>query len=103
MLLLEKMDLFDVKYGLLVANIEKVFDEENQNYLKQSDLLQIEGEQAMNEYIQRLNEHITNIKQSIVMLNMFENDVTPMLDEINRIFNMGIDYKKEWEEYCKCF
>jgi len=36
MLVLQKLDLFDVKYGLLVSNIEKIFDEETKIYLNNS-------------------------------------------------------------------
>ena len=42
MLVLNKADLFDVNYGLMVSNIEKMLDEENERYLSSSkELLEL--------------------------------------------------------------
>ena len=37
MLILQKADLFDVQYGLLVSNIQTIFEQENQIYLEESE------------------------------------------------------------------
>lgn len=99
MLVLQKADLFDVQYGLLVANIERVFDEENQTYMEQSAALQKEQREKMDTHIAKLKQQIAEIQNSISALNLYEDDVADSLNKINAMFDMGIDFDKEWSDY----
>ena len=99
MLVLQKADLFDVQYGLLVANIERVFDEENQMYMEQSAILQKEQKEKMDTHIANLKQQIAEIQDSISTLNLYEDDATDNLNKINTMFDMGIDFDKEWSDY----
>lgn len=99
MLILQKADLFDVQYGLLVANIEQVFEEERLAYLQQSEELMKIQEDKENGFIDELSLELNTLEQSISSLDLYEEDVTDSLNKINKIFNMGIDFDKEWEAF----
>lgn len=99
MLVMQKADLFDVQYGFLVANIERVFDEENQTYMEQSAILQKEQKEKMDTHITNLKQQIAEIQGSISTLNLYGDDVVDSLNKINAMFDMGIDFDKEWNDY----
>lgn len=101
MLILQKVDLFDVQYGLLVANIERVFDEVNEQYLNESKILFDSTIEKSKEYINMVNEHIREIKDSITNLNIYEEEVSPYLMKISEVFNMELDFNYEWNEFIK--
>ena len=99
MVLLEELDLFNLKYGFLIANIEKIFDEEKDKYMKKS-------EENFNYYADKMQEQLESIKESISIsvnniksLNVYEDDVIEDLDRINKIFEMNIKFEEEWKKY----
>ncbi len=99
MVLLEELDLFNLKYGFLIANIEKIFDEEKDKYMKKS-------EENFNYYADKMQEQLESIKESISIsvnniksLNVYEDDVIEDLDRINKIFGMNINFEEEWKKY----
>ena len=99
MLILQKADLFDVQYGLLVANIERVFDEEYKTYQDESDeLLKIQQEK-MDIYMEQIETEIDEIKKSLSVMNIFEDDASQKLNILNELFDIGIDFDKEWTEF----
>lgn len=99
MLILEKADLFDVRYGLLVSNIEKAFNEENDLYLEESSALFFQNAEEVQQLMEDVTIQITNIQETITQINVFETDITPEFEKLNRIFNMEIDFNKEWQEF----
>lgn len=99
MLVLNKLDLFNNKYGFLVSNIENIFEEENNRYVAMRNELLQEGRQVFEEEIQSIVSKIESIKSSINELNIYKDEVVPYLDKINEIFDMGIDFEEEWMDY----
>lgn len=99
MLILQKADLFDVQYGLLVSNIELAFREEYENYLEQTQTITTSSEEKMSMYFRNLTKEIQEIETSIESLNLFEDDATQSLNKLNEIYNMGIDFDREWSDY----
>lgn len=99
MVLLEELDLFNLKYGFLIANIEKIFDEEKDKYMKKS-------EENFNYYTDKMQAQLESIKESISIsvnniknLDAYEDDVIDDLDRINKIFGMNINFEEEWKKY----
>ncbi len=99
MLVLNKLDLFDVQYGLKIAKIEKIFDEETNSYIQQSN-------ENYNDYVSRVTLQMQEIKDSLKAsllnireMDLYSDDVIPELENISRIFNMNIDFEKEWEKF----
>ena len=99
MLVLNKADLFDVQYGLLVANIEKLIDEENKKYMLSSQELLELGMQEYEKGVEIIQLQIKELTQSIEMLDIYKNDAQSYLEEISKIWNMGIDFNAEWKEF----
>lgn len=99
MLILQKADLFDIQYGLLVSNIERVFDETNEIYLSESAELFKNDTKEMLRYMQLIKDHIFEIKESIASIDIKKEEVTPYLDQLSSMFNMEIDFNKEWNEF----
>ena len=99
MLILQKADLFDVQYGLLVSNIDAVFTEEYEKYKAEYAELTSGAEEQMKMHYEMLKQQIEEIKQSIDSIDFFEGDVTDGLNEINKKYNMGIDFEHEWQDF----
>lgn len=99
MLILEKVDLFDVQYGILVANIEQMFDEEYQNYQEQANYLTDQTKERMSVSIAEILIQMTEIDTSLGELNMYEDDATQVLKQLNDTYDMGLDFDKEWSEF----
>lgn len=102
MLILQKADLFDVQYGLLVANIERVFDEEYENYVTQSEEIMKQDKRVFEEQMSEIKAEIAEIRASIENLDFYTASVVDDLNRLNDIFDMGIDFNQEWAEYAKC-
>lgn len=100
MLILQKADLFDVQYGLLVSNIQTIFEQENQIYLEESERLKQQGEREAEEYMDGLHEEIAEIENNLADFDPFEGDACIELSKLNEIYEMGIDFKKEWIDFC---
>lgn len=98
MLVLEKADLFDVHYGLLVANIDRIFEEEEYNSYKESSqlLLQNLGYERMEKDVKMLGEQINEITNELLQLDMYQDSAYGSLNEINDTFDMQIDFDSEW-------
>lgn len=101
MLILQKADLFDVQYGFLVSNIQAIFEQENQAYLEESNRLKQQGEREAEAYMDELHEQIAGIENSLADFDPFEGDACIELDKLNEIYQMGIDFKKEWIDFCQ--
>lgn len=99
MLILEKADLFNVKYGLLLANIDRIFVEEEENYLLASKQLLEESSQDWENIMENIKSNISRIEHSIENINLYSQDVTESLNIINKTFHMDIDFDKEWSEF----
>ena len=53
----------------------------------------------MDEQIEALQKDINDIQESLSVLDVYHDDVTPYLQRISQIFDMQIDCEKEWAEY----
>ena len=87
------------RYGLLVANIEKLFDEEKKKYMSASKELLELGVQDYEKGIETIQLQIKDLTQSIGRLNIYKDDAQSYLEEISDIFNIGIDFNVEWQNF----
>ena len=101
MLVLNELDLFDVKYGLLTSNIDKLFNEENERYIQESEKLLSAGYEATNAELGLIEAEISDIVYSIQMLDLQSDDSLEPLENINKLFSMGIDFEKEWRYFTR--
>lgn len=100
MLILQKADLFDVQYGILVASMEQIFLDERQHYMDGSERAFEEIRAEMTFYMTELNEQLAQIEGTIKALDLYTDDALHGLEKINSTFAIGIDFKAEWREFC---
>ncbi|RMD02318.1 hypothetical protein D9O40_06690 [Clostridium autoethanogenum] len=99
MLVLQKLDLFDVQYGLLISNMEKVFDEANEEYLNESNILFENNSEEINRYMNNIKAHMQEIQESISKVDINKEEITPYLEKLNELFDMEINFNSEWNEF----
>lgn len=100
MLILQKADLFDVQYGLLIENIDAAFKEEQIKYENESAELLAQSKLNMETGFDTINNQLISIQNSIKKMDFYMSDVTPQLNQINEIYNMEIDFDAKWLEFC---
>lgn len=101
MLVLNKVDLFDVQYGLLTAKIDKLFKEENEQFVEESFKMLEEGYEISDETLKLIERDIIEIVDSIQELDLRKDDVIEPLENLNKLFSMGIDFEDEWRNFIR--
>ncbi|SDD50036.1 hypothetical protein SAMN05428987_5005 [Paenibacillus sp. CF095] len=99
MLVLEKADLFSVRHGLLMANIQKVFQRENELYLQELEGLTSSQQRGTELRLKEIAFEIEETKQRLQEIDPHKDSVIHELEKINRLFDMNIDFEKEWKSY----
>ena len=99
MLILQKMDIFNIRYGLMVAKIKEIFEEGRAEYREQLKLLEDETYTNIDKILEQTEFEIFNIITDISSANINEKDLKDEIDIINKTFNMGIDLEKEWNQF----
>lgn len=99
MLILQKMDIFNVRYGLMVAKIREIFEEGRAEYKEQLKLLEDETYTNIDKILEQTEFEIFNIITDISSADINEKDLKDEIDIINKTFNMGIDLEKEWNQF----
>ncbi|MGF0100871.1 hypothetical protein ACQRCV_08380 [Streptococcus alactolyticus] len=66
--------------------------------LSSQELLEL-GMQEYEKGVEIIQLQIKELTQSIEMLDIYKNDAQSYLEEISKIWNMGIDFNAEWKEF----
>lgn len=99
MLILQKMDIFNVRYGLMVAKIKEIFEEGRAEYREQLQQLEDETYKNIDKILEQTEFEIFNVITDIYSADINEKDLKDEIDIINKTFNMGIDLEKEWNQF----
>lgn len=99
MLILQKMDIFNVRYGLMVAKIKEIFEEGRAEYKEQLKLLEDETYTNIDKILEQTEFEIFNVITDISSADINEKDLKDEIDIINKTFNMGIDLQEEWNQF----
>lgn len=99
MLILQKIDIFNVRYGLMVAKIKEIFEEGRAEYKEQLKLLENETYENINKIMEETEFEIFNVITDIYSADINEKDLKEEIDTINKTFNMGIDLEEEWNQF----
>lgn len=99
MLILQKMDIFNVRYGLMVAKIKEIFEEGRAEYREQLKLLEDETYTNIDKLLEEAEFELFNVITDISSADINEKDLKDEIDIINKTFNMGIDLEKEWNQF----
>lgn len=99
MLILQKADLFDVRYGFKINAIRDLFEKTQQEFDKKSALARNYTFSEIENMITQAKIDTLEIYHRLTESNMFENEVRGDLEKINQMFNMGIDFEKDWRAF----
>ncbi|WP_053372642.1 hypothetical protein [Paenibacillus sp. FJAT-27812] len=99
LLVLKKADLFDVRYGLLVANIEKAIDDTENDYVRQLQHIEKSVNEKRELILEQAEQQLTEMKERLLLADMYEHSVEDDLEKFNRMFQMGIPFEQEWSRY----
>lgn len=99
MLILQKMDIFNVRYGLMVAKIKEIFEEGRAEYREQLQQLENETYKNIDKILEQTEFELFNVITDISSADINEKDLKDEIDIINKTFNMGINLQEEWNQF----
>jgi hypothetical protein len=99
MLILEKMDLFNVRHGLLVANIQQVIQRENQLYMQSLQQVKTLRKNKSEQIIKIIEQEIEDTRLRLQNIDPHRDTVLNELEKINHLFKMNINFEEEWKIY----
>lgn len=99
MLILQKVDIFNVRYGLMVAKIKEIFEEGRAEYREQLKLLEDETYTNIDKLLEEAEFELFNVITDISSADINEKDLKEEIDIINKTFNMGINLQEEWNQF----
>ncbi|MBS4174295.1 hypothetical protein [Bacillus sp. FJAT-49736] len=99
MLILQKVDLFDVRYGILVANLEKVFKETSETYDRELQLVEEATDLEVRNILDKASKEIDSLEERLADFDVYADSATEHLDRVNKMFNMNIDFENEWLQF----
>lgn len=99
MLILQKADLFDVRFGYKINAIRNIFKEEYAVYEQEMSIAENVAESEVMMLLERAKEDCMNIYNELEELNPMKDSVQPQLEHIGKMFNVYINYDKEWETF----
>lgn len=99
MLILQKADLFDVRFGYKMNAIKKVFDEERNAYSAELAIAEQYSSQQIDAILIAAKEESMNIYSQLQEIDPKKQSVRGQLNSMNQLFDMNIDYEKEWLKF----
>lgn len=99
MLILQKADLFDVRFGFKINAIKKIFEEDYNKFSKDMQVIENYTQSRIEDIIQSAQAETRNIYSQLQDLDPKRESVRTHLNKINSLFSIQIDYDGEWEKF----
>lgn len=99
MLILEKADLFDVRYGYRIIAIKQIFEEERTAYERDVALVEAQGYANIDKIIETVRTECKCIFSNLQEMDVKTQSVRPGLEKVGAMFNLDIDFEKKWLEF----
>ena len=99
MLILQKADLFDVRFGYKMSAIKQAFDEERAAYSEKLTIAEQYSAQQIEAILVAAKEESLNIYNQLQEIDPKTQSVRGQLNSMNQLFNMDIDYEKDWLKF----
>lgn len=96
---LEEVDLFNLKHGFIVANIEALTQKQLEDYTETCATLRQAQEIEMQNFLDHIRVEVIEIQVRIKNVNLYEDDVSGTLGRVSEMFRMGIDFDQEWDKF----
>ena len=99
MLILQKADLFDVRFGFKINAIKNIFAEEYEAYAQEMAIAENMAEAEIQELLERARADCLSIYSSLEEMDLMNEFAQPHLDQIGRMFNVSVDFDAKWEKF----
>lgn len=99
MVILQKADLFDVRFGFKMNAIRKMFNEEFENYSKELDAIETYNEYETAKVLFYAKQETKALYDELASLNPRKSDTTDSLNQVKSIFNINLDFDEGWNQY----
>lgn len=99
MLILQKADLFDVRFGFKINAIKKIFEEERQLFAQEMSIAEQYADERIQQIILNAKNESRNIYNALQELDPKTQRVRGQLEGISRMFSMNIDFDSEWLKF----
>lgn len=99
MLMLEKADLFNVKFGFTMNKLEEMFERERMSYEAEAQRRIDSTREQTDEIMSRVKADCDRVCRALKSFDPYEDSVRETLEEINEIFDMNIDFETSWNKF----
>ncbi len=99
MLILQKMDLFDVRFGFKVNSIREIFADERQLYQNDINVAEEYSIRRIDAVIESAKKQSLQIYYDLREFDPKKKSVRKQLDTMNKLFSMNIDFEAEWIKF----
>lgn len=99
MLILQKADLFDVRFGFKMNAIRKMFNEEFENYTKELEVIETYNEYETAKVLFYAKQETKALYDELSSLNPRKSNTTDSLNQIKSMFNINLDFDEGWNQY----
>ncbi len=98
-LVLQKADLFDTRFGFRINKLREMFEEERANYINDVNEAEEKAYEKIDELLAFSKLEIRNTYNELLALNPSEQSVRGFLEKINNLFAMKIDFENDWSGF----
>lgn len=99
MLVMEKADVFNVRFGFNIEKLEEIFEKERNNYTAQTEAYNNATQAEIEQLLNKVKSECRQICDSLKSFDPYEDSVRETLESVSRIFNMNIDFEGEWQRF----
>lgn len=96
MLVLQKADLFNVRFGFKINALKEMFVEERNKFEWEMRIAEEYTDQTVNQLLERAREDSIKIYDELREFDPHTKSARDSLDKVNQMFNMNIDFEAEW-------
>lgn len=98
-IILQKLDLFDVRFGFKVNKIEQLFNNSRNEYIDACNYLLSETTVDSKLIIQEIENDTKSIFEHLNEISVYDYSVRDDLQKISDYFSMGVDFENSWSKY----
>lgn len=99
MLVLKKLDIFDVRFGLKMQKIQQCFENAQNEFLEGCKEIEKSSYGKQDEIFEVISKKQKAIQNHLNAVNYFDASIREDLQQISDLFKMNIDFENEWNKF----
>lgn len=99
MLILQKADLFDVRFGFKINAIRNIFAEEYSAYEQEMAIAETAADTEIRLLLEQAKADCHRIYDDMEELNLMTSSARHQLDQVGRMFNVYLDFDERWAKF----